>query len=130
MKGFLAVIGAITILFILAIFAVCNDSDDDSLGRIQLVSHEYGDDRCQGYECREGGSGNEGEYRDDNRRGGISPGPFDRSPVDLRDNRVTICFPFANCRQADEDQPPEGQRPQSVGCLVPFPYHCDPKPNS
>jgi len=53
------------------------------------------------------GSGNEGEYRDDNRRAGISPGPFDRSPVDFRNNRVTICFPFARCDSTggEEEQP-------------------------
>lgn len=66
------------------------------------ADHDYYErERCQGYDCREGGSGNEGEYRDDNRRAGISPGPFDRSPVDFRDNRVTICFPFARCDAKD-----------------------------
>ena len=117
---------ALIILVALAVvlmagLAVCSDAlfededEPDDLGiRVELISHERDD--CYGYECREGGSGNEGEYRDDNRRAGISPGPFDRSPVDFRDNRVTICFPFANCRQAGEeaDQPPPEQRTQSL----------------
>lgn len=82
--------------------------EPDSLGRGQpelaarLAPADHERERCYGYECREGGSGNEGEYRDDNRRAGISPGPFDRSPVDFRDNRVTICFPFARCDARDE----------------------------
>lgn len=75
---------------------------------VVLVSHDYeGDSDCYRYgDCR-GGSGNEGEYRDDNRRGGISPGPFDRSPVDFRDNRVVICFPFSRCdaKDGEGDQP-------------------------
>lgn len=142
MKTVLAVIGALFLLFVFALFALCNDDDDEpeSLGRGQpelaarLAPAYHEDDRCQGYECRDGGSGNEGEYRDDNRRGGISPGPFDRSPVDFRDNRVTICFPFASCRQdpGDDRQPPEGgQRPFSEpnpACLISVPYRCDPEP--
>jgi hypothetical protein len=34
-------------------------------------------------------------------RGSFSPGPFDRSPVDVHDN--TVCFPFASCGQKDGD---------------------------
>lgn len=112
MKTVFAIIGFVVVALVVGTCVACNDDDsDDSLGRIVLVSHER--DRCQGYECRDGGSGNEGEYRDDNRRAGISPGPFDRSPVDFRDNRVTICFPFSSCRQDpsdDQQPPPEGQR--------------------
>lgn len=102
----------------LAGLAVCTDAlfedeqERDDLGepRIVLISHER--DRCYNGDC-DGGSGNEGEYRDDNRRAGISPGPFDRSPVDFRDNRVTICFPFARC---DSEQSPEepDQTPQPI----------------
>jgi hypothetical protein len=110
---------------LMAGLAVCSDAlfededEVDDLGlrstySVVLVSHERDD--CYGQDCRDGGSGDEGDYRDDNRRAGISPGPFDRSPVDFRDNRVTICFPFANCRQAGEeaDQPPPEQRTQSL----------------
>lgn len=92
-------------------------------------------ERCQGYDCREGGSGNEGEYRDDNRRAGISPGPFDRSPVDIHDNRLVLCFPFARCDgkdgQQDGDQPiqPAESDSDRVLCMIrSLPFHCDPKP--
>lgn len=71
MKSVLAVIGAIVVLFVLAMFAVCSigDDDDESLNRqavvlglpasppILLVSHER--DRC--YEdCDDWGGGSDG----------------------------------------------------------------------
>lgn len=100
------------------------------------ADHDYDRSRCQGYDCREGGSGNEGEYRDDNRRAGISPGPFDRSPVDIHDNRLVICFPFSRCDgkdgQQDGDQPVQpaaGSDLDRLECMIrSLPYHCDPKP--
>lgn len=105
----------VVILALVGLFALCNDDDGDDdvdldgIGRVTLINHEYEGDRCYRYgDCR-GDSGNDGEYRDDNRRGGISPGPFDRSPVDFRDNRVVVCFPFSRCdAQDDDDQPQEG----------------------
>lgn len=114
MKSVLAIIGAITVLFILALFAVCNDNDDgNSLGRFQLVSHEYrdgGDCDWQG-DCGDGSysGGDYGHNRRDDRnrnRGAFSPGPFDRSPVDAF-NR--ICMPGATCYYGDPP-PEEGQR--------------------
>lgn len=111
------ILGVIVIaLALIGLFAICNEDgepDDFGLDGVELVSHEYDDDsdRCYGYECREGGSGNEGEYRDDNRRAGISPGPFDRSPVDFRDNRVVICFPFSRCDAQDDGGEPRAEEP-------------------
>lgn len=71
MKTIFAVIGVLTVLFVMAMFAVCNDDDDpNSFGRLQLVSHEYdGGDcdwngQCGGYE----GGSEEGD-------GGYSGGP-------------------------------------------------------
>jgi hypothetical protein len=90
-----------------------------------FANHER--DRCynSSAECR--GDEDYDNGRDDNRRAGISPGPFDRSPVDIHDNNLTICFPFSQCKDK-EPNPPEGQQPTGIACLVPFPYHCDPKP--
>lgn len=110
----LVVVAVILVLALVGLFAVCTPGEDDhgdSLGIARVADHDgsWDDSRCYRYgDCR-GDSGNEGEYRDDNRRGGISPGPFDRSPVDFRDNRVTICFPFSRCDS--EQQPPEEGSP-------------------
>lgn len=103
----------VVILALVGLFALCNDSDDDDvdldgIGRVVLINHEYEGDRCYRYGDCKGDSGNDdSDYRDDNRRGGISPGPFDRSPVDFRDNRVTICFPFSRCDSAEDDDQPQ-----------------------
>lgn len=113
-QAILILIGVILMLALIGLLAVCTPGEDDhgdGLGRVELVSHDYrgGSDCYQYGDCR-GDSGNEGEYRDDNRRGGISPGPFDRSPVDFRDNRVVICFPFSRCdaKDGEGDPPPSG----------------------
>jgi len=99
------VVGVIVIvLALIGLFAVCGDEDadvDDEVGIAWIADHEYDYD--------DEGSGNEGEYRDDNRRAGISPGPFDRSPVDFRNNRVVICFPFSRCDSAGEEEAPPSE---------------------
>jgi hypothetical protein len=58
-KSGLALIGAIVVLFVLALFAVCSLGDDDeSLGRVQLVSHDY---ECQSHDCGDDwGGGSDG----------------------------------------------------------------------
>lgn len=120
MKTILAVIGGLVVLFVLALFAVCNDDPDDPNGwaRVQVASHEYGGDggydgggECwDEYDCRgrEYGDGdgysqrydqNYGSRDDRNRnrnrdRGAFSPGPF-------RDSPVTICLPYA-CNSGGE----------------------------
>lgn len=70
MKTVLAVIGAIVVLFVLAVFAVCNDDDDsNSLRPVQLVSHERS--RC--YEdCGDGSGGSDGNtgYEGEGGQGG------------------------------------------------------------
>lgn len=65
MKTFFAAIGVIVVLFILAMFAVCNDDPDDPNGwaRTQVAYHEQ--PRCYDeYDCDEGG------YDDGYGRGG------------------------------------------------------------
>lgn len=128
MKSVLAIIGAITVLFVLALFAVCNDDDDgNSLGRTFkeqavsltvpasparfVVSHDDGGDCDWEGNCGDGSysGGDYGHNRRDDRnrnRGAFSPGPFDRSPVDAF-NR--ICMPGATCYYGDPP-PEEGQR--------------------
>lgn len=122
MKTILAAIGLIVVLIIFGLFAVCNDDDDsNSLGpeRIILAGYHGGSDCYQYGDCRDHDRryDNDGE---DNRRGGISPGPFDRSPVDLRDNRVVICFPFARCDgDGKNDKGGDEQPPMTPASLFP-----------
>lgn len=92
-------------------------NDDQSLGRIQLVSHEYGGGECWDESCRGGQDydqwNNEDRNRNRNRnRGAFSPGPFDDSPVDAF-NGNTICLPGSTCytddrRQGNEPPPEQG----------------------
>jgi hypothetical protein len=79
----------------------------------------------------ENGNGNDSRRCDraaQNCRGSFSPGPFDRSPVDASHNQ--ICVMPNSCSSQGKDKPPADQQPKSLGCLVPVPYHCDPKPAS
>lgn len=102
----------IVVLAIIGLFAVCFDDDDgdgdiDTLGRLELVSHDYGCDPawedCGG---RYGDSGDDwnSDQRNHNgrERGAFSPGPFEDSPVDFRDNCISL-----DCggRERQEDQP-------------------------
>jgi hypothetical protein len=64
-------------------------------------------------------------YHAENCRGSFSPGPFDRSPVDIHDNQVCIS-PDCSSRG---DNKKSGQAPAGFDCLIPFPFHCDPKPH-
>jgi hypothetical protein len=75
------------------------------------------------------GSGNDQRrcYHAENCRGSFSPGPFDRSPVDVHDNQICIS-PDCSGRDDGKKQPPQDQQPQGIACLVPFPYHCDERP--
>lgn len=64
--GTFAIIGIVVMLLLLGVCAVVNDDDDEveSLGRIELVSHDYG-----GYECADH-DGCGGYYEEDERDGG------------------------------------------------------------
>lgn len=91
--GFLAAIGLVVLVMAL-VFAGCfgtASGQPRSLGRsIVLVSYDDGDGG------NDGGGYNGGEqdqrrcYRSENCRGSFSPGPFDRSPVDVHDNQICI----------------------------------------
>lgn len=119
MKLFVGIILAIFLAGALLAGCIALVNDEDSLGRIQLVSHER--DRCYDEGCYdEGGGGQEydqwnGNDRNRNRnrnRGAFSPGPFDDSPVDAF-NGNTICLPGSYCTPDDrrrDEPPPEEQR--------------------
>lgn len=113
MKTILAIIGAVALLLVLGLFALCNDDEGDpnSYGPIRLVSHEYGG--CDPYyeDCGRGGDEYDqwnSDQRNHNRRnrGAFSPGPFDDSPVDAFNGNV-VCLPGSTCYSDDRrDQPP------------------------
>lgn len=92
------------------------------------ANHQRRDD------CRDGGGCNN-DRRENSNYGqcrNFCPA-FDKSPVQDSFN-LDVCLPGATCyygepKKGDQgNPPPKEQQPQSVGCLVPFPYHCDPKP--
>lgn len=130
--GMLTVVLAIFI-FVALLFGACavcvNDDDHDSLGRVQLLAHHHddqGDDYGDGDGSRQGNGNRQGRCRGDQCRGSFSPGPFDRSPVDVHDNCVSL-----DCSGEGGKHPPAGgQQPESLGCAVPVPFHCDPAPTS
>jgi hypothetical protein len=72
------------------------------------------------------GSGNDSRRCDraENCRGSFSPGPFDRSPIEITGN--TVCMPGATCY--GDGKPPPPQKADGNGCLVFIPFHCDPHP--
>jgi len=147
MKTILAGIGFVVVVIVLILFAVCHDDDDNNQNNgwapavTQLAYHDGGD--CwDEYDCRGRDYGDDGgrdSYRQEygNRgdqsrcrgrgcRGSFSPGPFDRSPV-----TIIVCPPGTQYCGSDggrgQDQPPADEEPQSVSCLIPVPYHCDPR---
>lgn len=67
MKTIFAVIGVLAVLFVMAMFAVCDDPDDaNSWARIQVAYHEQprcddGYDDCGGYDDGYGRGGDGGE---------------------------------------------------------------------
>lgn len=90
-----------------------------------------------GQDCRDGGGCHNRRREDygDNSCKYACP-KFDKSPVqDSFNFAPQVCLPGATCYFGDEkkkgDQPPsEGQQPTAAppACLVPVPFHCDPKP--
>ena len=96
---------------------------------------------CSSQEYRHDYSNHDRNRNRDRERGAFSPGPFDRSPIEFSNN--TICMPGATCyshepgekKESDKDRgTPQGngiegrRQTKGIACLIPFPYHCDPKP--
>ena len=108
--GMLAI--AVGILTLIGLLAVCTPGEDDQgLGPLRLVSHDCDpdwEDCGRGYDDnRNGGRGGS-----DNRNGrNVSPGPFDRSPVEMHD----VCISLdCSGREKDRDRPPDEARPASL----------------
>jgi hypothetical protein len=99
MAGFFFAIAAIIICFGLLAVAcgACSDTNN-SLGRPELVSHHDDRDGNSGYD---GGENDQRRCQGDNCRGSFSPGPFDRSPIDIHDNQVCIS-PDCSSRKDDK----------------------------
>lgn len=86
-------VGIVSLAILLPTGAAYADRYD---GRDDCGGYSY-DHRCRNEDYDNG--------RDDNRRAGISPGPFDRSPVDIHDNNLTVCFPFSQCKDKEPTDP-------------------------
>jgi hypothetical protein len=105
---------AIGILALIGLLAVCTPGEDDhSLGRIQLVSH----DRDCEWDGDCGGGYYDGDRRrrgNDNRNGrNVSPGPFDRSPVEMHDVCISLDCSGRD-KERDREQPEEPMGPRSL----------------
>jgi len=125
-KGLAIAIAIVLFALLVGCIAVVHD-DPNSPRSMEKISshHSYCEDD---YSCNDNGSdyGNRGDQsrcRGNNCRGSFSPGPFDRSPVDIHDNQVCIS---PDCSSHNDGSQKE-QRAMSIACLVPYPYHCDPK---
>lgn len=105
-------IAAVITLALIGLFAVSDaEIDPNTFGPSQIASHEYEDGGCWDGECYGGGQdydqwNNEDRNRNRGRnRGAFSPGPFEDSPIDFRDNCISL-----DC--GGRDRPPEeGRRP-------------------
>jgi len=107
-RGQLGIVLVVTLVVIvlafIGLFSVCTRDDDRSMGVTPAAYHEdcdwsgdCGDDRYR----QDYGSRDDRNRNRNRNRGSFSPGPFDRSPVDVHDN--TVCFPFASCGRRDGD---------------------------
>lgn len=103
MKAVATVALVLVLLGALVAGCIAAVNDEDSLGRLILVSHdECWDEECGGQDYDQWN--NEDRNRNRNRnRGAFSPGPFDRSPVDFHDNCISL-----DCggRERREEEPP------------------------
>jgi hypothetical protein len=113
----------VVFVFVAGLLAIYTPGEDDhSLGRIQLVSHERS--RCED-EC------DRGDYR----RGCDEYGCYeDGPPDDDRRGGKQTCFmacyiTVPGVPGMGGDRPPPEER-AALGCAVPVPFHCDPRPAS
>lgn len=124
MKPLAIIIGIVFLAGVLVAGCVALVNDEDSLGRVELVSHEYRDGGDCEWEGDCGGQyssgGDYGHNRRDDRhrnRGAFSPGPFDRSPVDFSNSCISLdCSGRDEGRRRRRDEPPpdDPQRTQSL----------------
>lgn len=114
MKILMGVILAVFVAGLLVAGCVALVNDEDSLGWIQLVSHEYRDGGDCDWEgnCGDGSysGGDYGHNRRDDRnrnRGAFSPGPFDRSPIDFSDSCISLDCSGREKKDRRDEPPPE-----------------------
>jgi hypothetical protein len=99
--GFFYAIAAIILCFGLLAVACGTCTNHDSLGPVASRYHHDDD----GDDCQSGGCGNDQRRcsdAGDNCRGSFSPGPFDRSPVEISGN--TICVMPGSCPAPPSDK--------------------------
>jgi hypothetical protein len=83
-------IAAIFLAGVLVAGCIAVVNDEDAHGPVVLASHEYDRGDEYGGGDYENDYGNRGENSRGRDRGSFSPGPFDDSPVDIRDNCVSL----------------------------------------
>jgi hypothetical protein len=103
MRSSLAVAGFVVVALVVGTCVACTtDGDDDSRGSgvvAMAVPLDYDYDRSGD----EGRNGRRCEGAQD--CSSFSP-TFEDSPVDIRDNNVQVCLPFARCGGSDGDEEP------------------------
>lgn len=121
-----AIIGIVFVLLLLGVCALVNDDNDDpnSFDPVRLVNHQYGGNCEYAGDCDDGyddggyyddggsqGHGSDYGNRRNNNRGrrSFSPGPFDRSPIDMRNACISLDCSGREPDRRDEP-PPEEQR--------------------
>lgn len=129
MKVLAIIIGVVFLAGVLVAGCVALVNDDDSLGRIQLIGYHddeprcYEDEDCDDYSQRYDQNYGSRDDRNRNRhrnRGAFSPGPFDRSPIEMHDVCISIdCSGRSKeDRRRDDEQPPPDE-PQATRSLFP-----------
>lgn len=126
MKTGFAIVGFVVVALVVGTCVACVDDDDDENGFGWAEVAEYDYDR-DGDDSSGNGSGDCAEARAQCSDSDFSP-TFDKSPVDIRDNNVQVCLPFARCGGDESDEEPAPVAMQSPGCLISVPWHCDPPP--
>ena len=99
---------SVGILALVGLLAVCGPGGDDrGLGRAQVAGHEEcSDDDCGGYRQDYDQWNQDDRNRNRGRnRGAFSPGPFDRSPVEMHDVCVSLDCSGREKRRDDSSEP-------------------------
>lgn len=111
-----SIAAAVTFLVLMGVAcSACFNKNDDhgrSLGWVELIRHDR--DGRGGDSGGEQGSGNDQRRCHGARgdcRGSFSPGPFDRSPIDIHDNCIS---PDCSGRSRKQDPPPANAQPRSL----------------
>jgi hypothetical protein len=107
-SGLAIAIGIILFALLVGCIAIAHDDDKNSF-RIQTIAYHECDEQSDCYDGRydQDYSSQDRNRNRDRNRGAFSPGPFDRSPVDIHDNQVCIS---PDCSSRDKkEEPPKGK---------------------